>query len=207
MVTWCLCVCVQLLSHVWPFMAPWTVALQASVPIEFSRKECCSRLPFPTPGDLPSYSRGSSHMLVCHLTLSWQVNWATELNWINKDPPHSKHEIIFDNVRNMTQLKELCNQVPIYNGLILFYPPFCCSTPPRLCLLSLILKISSVIDSPGGPVVKNLPANARNTGLILGLGRLHMHVMGKLSLCTTATEACLSAETSGAKNKKQYSHK
>ena len=105
----------------------------------------------------------------------------------------------------MTKLKELCNQVPIYNGLILFYPPFCCSTPPRLCLLSLILKISSVIDSPGGPVVKNLPANARNTGLILDLGRLHMHVMGKLSLCTTATEACPSAETSGAKNKKTCS--
>ena len=34
-------------------MAPWTVTLQASLPIEFSRKECYSRLPFPTPGDLP----------------------------------------------------------------------------------------------------------------------------------------------------------
>ena len=60
---------------------------------------------------------------------------------------------------------------------------------------------------PGDTVDRNLPANARNTGLTPGLGRLHMHVMRKLSLCTTATEACPSAETSGAKNKKQYSHK
>ena len=61
--------------------------------------------------------------------------------------------------------------------------------------------MSSAIDSPGGAVVKNLPGNARNTGLIPGLGRLHMHFMGKLSPCTTATEACPSAETSEAKNK------
>ena len=29
-------------------------------------------------------------------------------------------------------------------------------------------------DFPGGPVVKNLPANAGDTGLILDLGRSHM---------------------------------
>ena len=29
-------------------------------------------------------------------------------------------------------------------------------------------------DFPGGPVVKNLPANAENTGLIPGLGMAHM---------------------------------
>ena len=29
-------------------------------------------------------------------------------------------------------------------------------------------------DTPGGPVVKNLPANVRDMGFIPGLGRFHM---------------------------------
>ena len=34
--------------------APWTVApCQAPLSMEFSRQECCSGLPFPTPGDHP----------------------------------------------------------------------------------------------------------------------------------------------------------
>ena len=35
-------------------MVPWTVAHQASLPLEFSRQEYWSGLPFPTPGDLPN---------------------------------------------------------------------------------------------------------------------------------------------------------
>ena len=35
-------------------MTPWTVALQNPLSIEFSRQEYCSRLPFPSPGDLPN---------------------------------------------------------------------------------------------------------------------------------------------------------
>ena len=42
-----------LFSHVWPFAAPWTVARQAPLSVEFSRKESWSGLPFPSPGDLP----------------------------------------------------------------------------------------------------------------------------------------------------------
>ena len=34
-------------------MTPWTVARQASLSMEFSRKEYWSGLPFPSPGDLP----------------------------------------------------------------------------------------------------------------------------------------------------------
>ena len=40
------------LSHVRLFEAPWTVARQAPLPMEFSRQEYWSGLPFPTPGDL-----------------------------------------------------------------------------------------------------------------------------------------------------------
>ena len=35
-------------------MAPWTVAYQAPPSMELSRQEYWSRLPFPTPGDLPN---------------------------------------------------------------------------------------------------------------------------------------------------------
>ena len=41
------------LSRVQPFVTPWTVAYQASPSMGFSRQECWSGLPFPSPGDLP----------------------------------------------------------------------------------------------------------------------------------------------------------
>ena len=41
---------------------------------------------------------------------------------------------------------------------------------------------------PGGPVVKNLPCNARDTSLIPGSGRCHMQ-QEQLSPCATTTEA------------------
>ena len=43
------------------------------------------------------------------------------------------------------------------------------------------------VDFPGGPVVKNLPANAGDMGSIPGLGRFHMP-RGQLNLCTTTTQ-------------------
>ena len=53
----CVCVCVCLLSNsVVPksLQPPWTVAHQAPLPMEFSRHEYCSGVPFPIPGDLPT---------------------------------------------------------------------------------------------------------------------------------------------------------
>ena len=35
------------------FVTPWTVAYQAPPSMRFSRQECWSGLPFPSPGDLP----------------------------------------------------------------------------------------------------------------------------------------------------------
>ena len=45
---------VKLLSHVRLFATPWTVAYQAPPSMGFSRQECWSGLPFPSPGDLPN---------------------------------------------------------------------------------------------------------------------------------------------------------
>ena len=41
------------LSHVELFMIQQTAAHQPPLPVEFSRQEYWSRLPLPTPGDLP----------------------------------------------------------------------------------------------------------------------------------------------------------
>ena len=49
---WGVCVCVCVLSHVWLFVAPWIVAHQAPLSMEFPRQEYWSELPFPIPGDL-----------------------------------------------------------------------------------------------------------------------------------------------------------
>ena len=46
-------------------------------------------------------------------------------------------------------------------------------------------------DLPCGQVVKNLPANAGDTSLILGLGTKIPHAAGQLNLCTTTTEPAL----------------
>ena len=52
----CVCVCIYIytLSHVQLFMISWTVACQAPPSMGFPRQEYWSRLPFPTPGDLPN---------------------------------------------------------------------------------------------------------------------------------------------------------
>jgi len=44
---------VKSLSHVQLFATPWTVIYQAPLSMGFSRQECWSGLPFPSPRDLP----------------------------------------------------------------------------------------------------------------------------------------------------------
>ena len=48
------CVCVCVLSCIWLFASPGTVAHQSPLSIEFSRQEYWSRSRFPTLGDLPN---------------------------------------------------------------------------------------------------------------------------------------------------------
>ena len=45
---------VKSLSRVQLFVTSWTVAHQAPPSVGFSRQECWSGLPFPSPGDLPN---------------------------------------------------------------------------------------------------------------------------------------------------------
>ena len=46
--------CYLFLSVVSDFAAPWTIAHQAPLSLDFSRQEYWSGVPFPTPGDLPN---------------------------------------------------------------------------------------------------------------------------------------------------------
>ena len=46
--------CCVMHSHLWLFVTPWAVALQAPLSMEFSRQEYWSGLPFPSPGNLPN---------------------------------------------------------------------------------------------------------------------------------------------------------
>ena len=43
------CIC----SHVLFFATPWTITYQSPLSMGFSKKEYCSGLPFPSPGDIP----------------------------------------------------------------------------------------------------------------------------------------------------------
>ena len=51
----CVCVCVcQSFNCMQLFATPWTISHQAPLPMEFSRQEYWSELPFPSPGCLPN---------------------------------------------------------------------------------------------------------------------------------------------------------
>ena len=52
------CVCVCVLSRVWLYETPWTVAHQAPLSMEFSRQQYWIASPFPSPGDLPNKTTG-----------------------------------------------------------------------------------------------------------------------------------------------------
>ena len=54
MVNWHMKVKVKSLSRVQLFATPWTAAYQVPPSMGFSRQECWSGLPFPSPGDLPN---------------------------------------------------------------------------------------------------------------------------------------------------------
>ena len=45
---------VYMISRVWLFVTPWTVACQALLSMGFPRQEYWNELPFPPPGDLPN---------------------------------------------------------------------------------------------------------------------------------------------------------
>ena len=85
---------VKLLSCVWLFVTPWTVAHQDSPSMEFSRQEYWSALSFPSPGDLPD---------------SWikPRSPASQADTLLSEPlgnPQSQRKAMPNNVQTTTQL-------------------------------------------------------------------------------------------------------
>ena len=71
----CSCVCTS--SVVSDAVTPWIVARQAPLPIEFSRKEYWSGLPFPPLGDLPNPGIEPASLNSLVLADWFFTNWAT----------------------------------------------------------------------------------------------------------------------------------
>ena len=71
-------------SQVQLFATLWTVAHQAPLSSGFSRQECCSGLPFPSPGDLPK--SGIEH--------SSPALQADSTHWVTGEAGHGRQQII-----------------------------------------------------------------------------------------------------------------
>ena len=72
-----------MLSRVRLFTTPWTIACRAPLSIGFSRQEYWSRLPFPSPGDLPDpgVEPRSPHCRQILYRLSHQRMRASQPQW------------------------------------------------------------------------------------------------------------------------------
>ena len=77
------CVCTQLLSHFQHFVMPWAVAHQVPLSMGFPRQEYWSRLPFPSPWDLPDPGIKPNPCLLC--LLHWQADrefWLSSFSFL-----------------------------------------------------------------------------------------------------------------------------
>ena len=65
------------ISHVQPFVTPWTVACQGPLSMGFPRQEYWSGLPFPLPGGLPGPGIKSTSLATPALAGRFFTSWAT----------------------------------------------------------------------------------------------------------------------------------
>ena len=108
---------VKSLSCVRLFATPWTVAYQAPPSMGFSRQECWSGLPFPSPGDLPNpridIFKGNAYILadisvspysLHHYFHIWDKEKAVSIDkWMDKENMvHICKGILLSHKRNET---------------------------------------------------------------------------------------------------------
>ena len=81
--------CCAVITRVGLSVAPWTLVLQASLSMEFSRQEYWSGLPFPTPGNLPHPGIKPTSCVSC---IGRQIlyHWAT---WEALKPSHFSKKV------------------------------------------------------------------------------------------------------------------
>ena len=78
------------------FVTPWTVALQASLSMGFSRQEYWRGLPCPPPGDLPdpgieptSFISPAFASRFFTTSATWEAQCADTESWIHTSPPYT----------------------------------------------------------------------------------------------------------------------
>ena len=87
-----------MVSRVWLFATPWTIAHQAPPSMKFSRQEYWSGLPFPHPGDLPNPGIQPSScaapvlaaralVFLAAFVLKGRWGWASLVAQMVKNPP------------------------------------------------------------------------------------------------------------------------
>ena len=89
---------VKSLSRVQLFATPWTVAYQASPSMGFSRQECWSGLPFPSPGDLyhPGIEPESSALVGGFFTTN--TIWEALVKGISQSISQFSHSVVSDSL-------------------------------------------------------------------------------------------------------------
>ena len=87
-----------LLSCVQLFVTPWTVVCQAPLSMGFSRQEYWSRLPFPSPGDLPNSGiESASPALQVNSLPSESPGWSQQGKSIYNFLYIQKHGLYYNN--------------------------------------------------------------------------------------------------------------
>ena len=81
-----MCVVLSCFSRVQLFATPWTVTCQAPQSMGFSRQECWSGLPFPSPGDLPNPGTEPASLISPTVTVWFFI---TSVTW---EDPGEKEE-------------------------------------------------------------------------------------------------------------------
>ena len=71
------------LSRVRLFATPWTVAYQAPPSVGFSKQECWSGLPFPSPGDFPDPGIEPGSPAMQADALPWEPSGNPSTKWIS----------------------------------------------------------------------------------------------------------------------------
>ena len=96
-------------SHVWFFATLWTVDHQAPLSVGFPRQEYWSRLPFPSPGDLPNPGTSSdNHFAFLHFLLLGMV-------LITASSTMSQTSIHFSSGTLSHLVPWICLSLPLYN--------------------------------------------------------------------------------------------
>ena len=137
-----------LLSHVWLFVTPWTVACQASLSMGYSRQEYWSRFLFSSPGDLPNPGIETS----ASTTSPASGRFSTAVTIIIM--PYVNRKFGVNNILSHALLSVMIRRTWFYMR------PHEESGVQR-----------GELGFPGSAVVKNPPANAGDTDLIPGSGR------------------------------------